>query len=514
MAARKKKETSNAVEVVEGVTLAKVKPGVFNAAYLAALEVQKVKKSAGKVPLPPDGTPLNERVRALVLWNRATTDVDKLTGCSECGGDSSIELDMCPFCGDHEIVDPEGNVVMKELPLEAADEGNDEVTEEEPVPTLGDGTVAATPEELAGAQTPQTDPQPAPAASSPQGEPAAAPPPGPKRTKKPRQAGAQAPAGAPPADPPAPPQGPAVPTAADPLPPPPKGGRKLRSAGRATIAAEHDALDQQAADAMARDRDPPEPEAAPTELVTSPEQPAAGYSVGDLDKSVKLITDLKRDTANSLWKLGQAVKEVLDNRLWMLRTDQQGAPKYRTFKQFVVGELDMSYMQAHRLVQVSEGFTEEEMHKIGVSKCHVMLQVPKDKRAGLLSSAERGATMTQISNEVAKLTQNERPKPPTRTAPPLTVAMAQGRVELPLFARPKGRHGFASEGAQKANPRPAMSITDDPFCVEMLPNEVMVTYNVAKNLDGSWVLIVQRRRAKESELFQDEAEESEEEDES
>jgi hypothetical protein len=497
VAARKQKPktTSEAPQVVEGVTLAKVDIAVFNAAYLQALEAPRDKKTS-KLTLPPDGSPLHERVKAFVLWNRATTAVDKLSDCSSCGGDSSIELDMCPFCGDHEVVDAEGNLVA----------GNSAGTEDPSEETSG----------IVGREVMQVEPDPqpdAPAAalpSSPQDELAAVQPPTPKRTKKPRQGAAQAPASDPPAAPPAPVAGPAVPTAADPLPP--TRSRKLRSAGRAGIVAEHDALDASLQSAMDRDRDPPEPTAivvAPsTEIV---EAPVAGFTVGDLNKSVKLITELKRTAADSLWKLGQAVKSVLDNRLWMLRTDAQGAPKYRTFKQFVVGELDMSYMQAHRLAQVSEGFTEEEMTQIGVSKCHVMLQVPKDRRAGLLASAEQGATLTQISNEVAKMTANERPKPPSRTGQALTVAMVQGRVELPLFARPKGRHGYASEAEQKANPRPAMGITDDPFCVELLPNDVLVTYNIAKNLDGSWVLIVHRRRAKDEELFQDEGADDEEE---
>ncbi len=478
MAARKQKaKTDNgagALTVVEGVTLAMVKPGVFNDAYLKALKT----KGSSKVKLPPDGTPLAERVAALVLWNRATTPVDQLTGCSACGGDSSITLDMCPFCGDHEIVDAAGNLVEKTLPL-----GNDEVTEDDPPTDADEAQLPAAP-----------DPTPEPAPSKPQDEPAAVQPQTPKRVKKPRPAAAQEPASPPPVAAPA----------------SPPGGRRLRSAGRANIIADHDALDASMQGAMDRDRDPPEPSAAAheTEVVLAP---VAGYIEVDLDTKVKQIVALKRDAADSLWKLGQAIKDVLDNRLWMLRVDSNGAPKHRTFKQFVVGELDMSYMQAHRLVQVSEGFTEEEMHKIGVSKCHVMLQVPKDKRAGLLSSAAGGATLTQISNEVAELTANERPKPLPRSAQALTVAMAPGRVELPLFARPKGRHGYASEAEQKANLRPATSITDDPSCVEHLPNDVVVTYNIAKNLDGSWVLIVNRRRATEEELFADEGEEDEEE---
>lgn len=533
MAARKQKakSTKEASEVVEGVTLWKVKPGYFNAAYLKALEVQK--RSKGKVALPPDGTPLAERVRALVLWNRATTAVDKLSGCSECGGDSSIELDMCPFCGDHEIVDAEGNLVKS---------GNNAVTEpedadDEPAPVR---TGIHDLDDRHGAELMDEAGNGPPAPSSPPDEPTVVQPPTPKRVKKPRPGASQAPASL---APDGPPHGPVVPTAADPLPPAPKGGRKLRSAGHATIAAAHDALDASMQGSMDRDRDPEDEEdcatckqpkdhswhspgdirshafvsktslaiAPPSELVL--DAPAAGYTITDLNKSVALITELKRTAADSLWKLGQAVKSVLDNRLWMLRTDANGVPKYRTFKQFVVGELDMSYMQAHRLAQVSEGFTEAEMHQIGVSKCHVMLQVPKDRRAGLLASAEKGATLTQISNEVAKMTANERPKPPPRAALSLTVAMAPGRVELPLFARPKGRHGYASEAEQKANPRPATGITDDPFCIEMLPNDVLVTYNIAKNLDGSWVLIVNRRRAKETELFKTDGEEDTDEEE-
>lgn len=505
MAARKKK--SETPDVVEGVTLAKLNTEVFERAYGRALALP----AKPGIVLPAATLPVVDRVRSLVLWYRATTPMGELAGCDECGGDSDINLDMCPFCGDHEVIDADGNAVP------AGNTGVTPAAEDatEPEAKPAEDTYDAV--EATGNPEPEPEPPAAattsPAVASMAGKGKAAP-----RKKKDAPAAKPAPAKGKASEPHvvSPPlteaQVEALPDNAQ--------KRRLKTPGSPAAVAQHEDLDDQAASAMARDREPREVPAPVVEvhnaevlpmLAEDGGVPTPGFTGHDLDKAVKRISKLKADTANSLWHLGHEVKLVLDNRLWMLRTDQAGAVKYRTFKQFVVGELGMSYMHVHRLVQVSSAFTEEEMKQIGVSKCHVMLSVPPERRAGLLEQAGTGASRAQLSDAAAQLVKSERPQPPQRNVKPITVAMAQGRVELQLFARPKGVHGKPSSLEQKANPRTAKGINDDPFAIEILPNDVRVLYNVAKNPDGSWVLIIERRRAKEDELFAAATEDLEEE---
>jgi hypothetical protein len=153
-------------------------------------------------------------------------------------------------------------------------------------------------------------------------------------------------------------------------------------------------------------------------------------------------------------------------------------------------------------MQVASTFPKEMMERIGISKCSIMLHLPAEARAKLLESAE-SKSKSALSKEARELKEGDAPKVP-RTA--LTVAMAPGIVEIPMMARPK-------DGVRKTSNVAAVSIDDDPACVEKLPNNVQVRYMVMRDLEGKLVLRIDRRRIQAGKLFDDEAENQDEEEE-
>ena len=461
MAARKKKQKP---ETVEGVNLSKLDKAVFNEDYGKLLEYVAENEVKTEVQLPGKRTAIEQRVKMMVLWYRAVTPDDELSGCDNCGGDSDFRLSRCPYCGDCELVDDDGNLIEESTPNTKTDpapppiEEEDEVEEPEVIDTTGEAPPEATDADDSADEPPPPPPKP----KKPKGSG--------KANKAPRK-------------------------------------RKLKKNGDKKAAKAHQELDEQAQGAIDRDQAGEDSSAGHIDVTSSSEgvaEVAKQFSTKDLDEAVSRCDEYKRDAANAAWRLGREIKRIVENRLWMLRAGDDGVA-YRTFKQFVSAELGMSYFNAHRIMQVAEAYTEKQMKEIGVTKCHLMLKLPEDKRKEMLEQTQRdGASAAQVSKQVNELTGKERPKPPPKSGKPLTVAMAQGRVELQLHARPKGREGFPSAEEQKANPNPARSVSEDPFVTEILPNDVRVTYHVIQDTDGTLKLVIERKRAKEDELFPDE----------
>jgi hypothetical protein len=145
---------------------------------------------------------------------------------------------------------------------------------------------------------------------------------------------------------------------------------------------------------------------------------------------------------------------------------------------------------AHKLRNIAETFSRDDMEKIGASKLGIVLQLPEPQRARLLTHAREGATRSEL--EAAK----GKPRPPATVRDAaatvkaarndkVTIAMVEGRVTLPLFAR---------QSSKKDVPKPARKLTEDPWTEERLENNVIILYRVKTNEKGEMILIVERRR--------------------
>jgi len=240
-----------------------------------------------------------------------------------------------------------------------------------------------------------------------------------------------------------------------------------------------------------------EPELVEAEVVEVVDKNA--MEVDELDKMLVDIHQLKAQSATSIWELGTKIKELIDTGKWRFRLDDNGRTKYRTFPQFCKAELGMGYTQANRLVKVAEQFPRDQMERLGIAKCSVMLYLPKEVRDQLATGAEN-KSVSQLSKEAQELRDGE--TSPSTPRGSLTVAMAPGVVEIPLLARPK-------VNARKASDKPAKSLSEDPWAVEQLPNKVHCYYSVTKNKDGNLVLAIDRRRVTREDVVQNTVEDAE-----
>lgn len=236
------------------------------------------------------------------------------------------------------------------------------------------------------------------------------------------------------------------------------------------------------------DSSTPPPDDEPSEAEVK--QALAKHTVGELDANVRGIHTLKAKAARGIWELGDAIRFNFENHLWKLRQNAKGAPVFRTFRQFVQAELSMTHVHAHRLMRVAAAFTRQDMEAVGVTKLNLLLQIPPDKRDPLVDAARSGASRAQLSEAVQQMKADDKPKRPRGA---LTCAMAPGLTKIALLKRPPTN--------QLKLRKPAKALTDDPWAVEALANDVIVRYQITRNTKGELILAIERRRANEGEVF-------------
>lgn len=210
-----------------------------------------------------------------------------------------------------------------------------------------------------------------------------------------------------------------------------------------------------------------------------PEGVEGKFTEKDLNKAVKEVATLKVKAAKSYWQLGLAVMHIHDKNLWKLRIAEGGDVAYRSFSQFCDLELGFSHTQAHKLMDVSRMFTEEQVEKFGVTKLGLALTVPEDVRAQVMGKIEEGASTKEIKDSVRDAKGEEEPAKPKDEK--ITVATLLGRTTIDLM-----KANNPGETAKK--------ISDHAIGKELMTNGVLQTYQLSENTDGSLVLIVERKR--------------------
>ena len=253
-------------------------------------------------------------------------------------------------------------------------------------------------------------------------------------------------------------------------------------------------------------REPPAAEPPRTEVV-----PAATTALTrSLDDSVRRITDLKREAVVSYWKLGRAIFENFEARLWSTRKTGEGKTAYHSWNQFVVRELGMSPQHSYALMDVAVNFTEEDVSSVGVSKLALLARVPPAEREALLSRVrEHGLPLSQVAEEVRRIA-GGKPRAESAAAKAGSPGFRGGEsaAAARVARQPPPREDqitvVVQEGrrtlqfVQKANPSsPAVHLNQDPVAEELHLNGTRTTYRLARGANGL-VLIVARDRAQGS----------------
>lgn len=426
--------------VVQGVRMDKVSETVVRAAYRQA-RANAARMGKAPMDLRDDAElSLTDVVGELVLWNRATSR--ELVDCTTCNGDSDGGLDACPYCGDSDV----------ELVESAEDDDAAEQPHSEPHIDVSEDDFEVLPPDDED-DTPPEDIEPDEDPDEMLKEKFV-------KAKKERTTREKI---------------------AKNVAKSPSRRNKVDVVVTGTEWSEPDEngevhmVDRLSAEIVQHETD------------------KAMLQVKKLDEAVERIVHLKDSVAIGIWQLGHEIDEVLTGGLWRLRINSDKKQAFRTFAAFCQFELGMSYSHANRLVEASRKFTKEQMERIGVAKCAIMLQLPPEMRNKLVDESD-GKTVAQLSDEARKLRGKEAPAAPPKGA--ITVAMAQGMVELSLMARPKKTQKSRSD-------IPAKGITDEPWAMETLPNNVVVSYFVMKDDEGNLRLRIDRRR---TQVFDDQAE--------
>jgi hypothetical protein len=234
---------------------------------------------------------------------------------------------------------------------------------------------------------------------------------------------------------------------------------------------------------------------------------------GLLDRVVKRVSEMKANLAVHYWTLGKQLTVVFDRELWKMRKSSDGKPVYTTFPQWCEKELGTKAGSFYPLMDAARVYSEAQARKLGMTKLGQIVTAPKDAQAKILAMAEKGASTRQIAQKVkeerakanlqrrdtgrgkggvgkpGKLSAAEKAKGVTKAdvnpAGRITVAVAEGRSTLELFAKP------AKKGAESKR---AKTLADEPYAKEELTNGVVRLYSVVKRASGL-VLVVKTVRA-------------------
>lgn len=116
----------------------------------------------------------------------------------------------------------------------------------------------------------------------------------------------------------------------------------------------------------------------------------------DLDRAVASVVALRSDVAAGFWRLGSAIRDIHDRRLWALRTEADGTASYRSFAAFADRELHISPSHAHALIEIATEYTEAQARALGSTRCALILRAAPEDRAALVAVAEEGASTREI----------------------------------------------------------------------------------------------------------------------
>lgn len=253
---------------------------------------------------------------------------------------------------------------------------------------------------------------------------------------------------------------------------------------------------------------PPKPGGKGTALV---KQEAVGdgsdavvLTVKQLDAEIAAIKKAEERGTSSLFEIGHRMLRIRSGGLHTLRVDKKtGKPLYKKWEDFCQAELNMTRVHAQRLMNVVDGFKEEEVELIGPTKLSLIVGVkPGENREQLLDMARKGATRSTIADEVKRLTEAGKlerrhsgatskateaaSEAKRRRAPdksdPITMATAEQEVTVPLMT---------PEGDQ------AVKLADGVTGQETTSNGIIITYTLRLVKGVGAMLEVTRKRAED-----------------
>jgi len=187
--------------------------------------------------------------------------------------------------------------------------------------------------------------------------------------------------------------------------------------------------------------------------------------------------------------MGEAANRIVDEGLWKQRTNNDGVPQFRSFKQFCKEEIGMTAVHVYRAMKVAKHFTPEELTGVSGRNLRIALEVPTESRPALLERAKKGDSPAKLTEHANKLRGNRKPLPPPKNS--ITVALTQSKTKLKMYQLQKS--GSAKVG-ETDGAKAATTLAQLPWAVMELANHVRALFRLGKKPNGELFLDVEFRR--------------------
>lgn len=199
-----------------------------------------------------------------------------------------------------------------------------------------------------------------------------------------------------------------------------------------------------------------------------------------LDRAVAEIRELRREEAANAWRIARKISQIYEQDLWKMRRNEDGSVRYKTFEQFTKAEFGYGRKHAQDTMRLCEQYTEEQFREVGPTKLRVVLQAPEKEQAALLEMATGGASRSTLEQKAGKKKKKTKGKPRVEDVAvdpgKITVAVAEGKVLVEMFAKPSG--------PKDVDLRRAVSLKDSPWGQLDLANDVRMFFTVLQGPDG------------------------------
>lgn len=211
-----------------------------------------------------------------------------------------------------------------------------------------------------------------------------------------------------------------------------------------------------------------EKKAEPAAIAKAGDAALATVTIVDLDSAVERARLHRGNSVESLWKLGNEIKDIYDRELWTLRLGDDSKPKYTRFNAFCESELGLSKTTAYGLMEIVKTFDVKQIEKHGTEKLKLLLSVPETERQRLLDG---NASTRDIRRERGHN---------VGTAPQVEPGDVQGAVTVAIRVseEPVRIAMTKANGAKGKKAKPATSLADLPTCEEEHENGVVSRYTV------------------------------------
>lgn len=136
----------------------------------------------------------------------------------------------------------------------------------------------------------------------------------------------------------------------------------------------------------------------------------------ELDSIVEELRASVNEAETGHWKMAVVLRRILVEQLWKHRTNADGSPRYRSFKEFVEVETDLLYTHAFKLAHIAAAGA-EAYGRFGLRKLYAIASAPEEAHAELVAACEEGESAVQIERRARAARSNTRSEP--QAAPPL-----------------------------------------------------------------------------------------------